>query len=192
MAASSKRAARRRAHLVLIDESGMMAAPLVRRSLAPAGQTPIIKQKASHRDRVSLMAALCVSPGRDRVDLRFRAYPRDYVNNERAAEFLEGLLKDVPGRLMVVWDRGNMHRGQPIRELLARHRRLETHSLPPYAPELNPVEHLWNHLKYGKFANYAPPNIDDLHHKVRRHLHNVRRSPSRLRSFLRASDLPFG
>jgi len=191
MAASAKRARRKCAHLVLIDESGMMMAPLVRRTLAPAGQTPILKQKASHRDRVSLAAALSISPVRRSLALRFRTYPKQYVNNERAAQFLRELLKDLRGNVMVIWDRGNMHRGAPINELLARFPRLELHSLPPYAPELNPVEHLWNHLKYGRFPNFAAIDVGHLHRTVRKHLHQVRGSPTRLQRFIHASKLPF-
>jgi transposase len=177
--------------LVLIDESGLMMAPLVRRTLAPAGQTPILKQKASHRDRVSLIAALSISPICRRLDLRFRTYPRGYVNNQRSAEFLRSLLHDLRGPVMVVWDRGNMHRGAPINDLLARFPRLELHQLPPYAPELNPVEHLWNHLKYGRFPNYPPPDVDTLDGKVKARLRTVRRQPIRLQSFLNASNLTF-
>lgn len=168
-----------------------MMAPLVRRSLAPAGSTPILKQKASHRDRVSLVGALSISPVRRRLDLRFRTYPKGYVNNERSAEFLRGVLKDLRGPVMVVWDRGNMHRGKPINELLARFPRLELHQLPPYAPELNPVEHLWNHLKYGRYPNDPPPDVATLDRKVKAHLRIVRRRPKRLESFLRASKLTF-
>jgi transposase len=191
MASSRKRAKDQRAHLVLIDESGMMMAPLVRRSLAPAGQTPILKQKASHRDRVSLTAALSISPVRQRLGLRFRTFERQYVNNERAADFLRAVLHDLRGPVMVLWDRGNMHRGEPIRQLLTRFPRLELHWLPPYAPEYNPVEHLWNHLKYGHFANHAPSDTTQLNCRVRRRLHAIRGRPDRLQSFLKASNLPF-
>jgi putative transposase len=175
----------------LIDESGMMMAPLVRRSLAPAGRTPVLKQKASHRDRVSLAAALSISPVRRRLGLRFRTFEREYINNERAADFLHALLHDLRGRVMVVWDRGNMHRGDPIRELLARFPRLELHWLPPYAPELNPVEHLWNHLKYAHFPNYAPPNTRELNLRVRKRLRVICGKPEKLQSFLNASKLTF-
>jgi transposase len=166
-------------------------APLVRRTLAPSGQTPVLKQRAAHRDKVSLSAALCLSPRRGRLSLRFRTYPKQYVNNERTAEFLRDLLRQVRGRVIVVWDQGNMHKGSPIRELLRRFPRLELRSLPPYAPELNPVEQLWNHLKYNRFVNQAPLDVLSLNGDLQRHLKLIRRNPARLRSFLAAADLPF-
>jgi putative transposase len=191
MAASQKRATDQRAHLVLIDESGMMLAPLVRRTLAPAGQTPLIRQKGAHRERVSLIAGLSISPVRRQIGLYFDTLDRGYINNERAADFLRHLLRSLRGKVMVVWDRGNMHRGAPINKLIAKVPRLELHSFPPYAPELNPVEQLWNHLKYHRFVNYAPPNSKTLNQKVRKHLRHVQTSKTRLQSFLSAANIPF-
>jgi transposase len=166
-------------------------APLVRRTLAPAGRTPVLEQKASHREKVSLAAALCISPIKGRLSLRFRTYPKAYVNNERTAEFLRGLLRQLRGRVIVVWDRGNMHKGPPIRKLLADFPRLELRSLPPYAPELNPVEQLWQHLKWVRFVNFAALDVRQLDVAVRRRLHQIKRQTNRLRSFLKAADLPY-
>jgi len=190
LAPSSKRAARERAHFVLIDESGLLLAPLVRRSLAPAGQTPILKQKASHRDKVSLIAALCLSPRRRQLSLRFRSFPKQHVNNERAAEFLRQVLQQLRGRVIVLWDGGNMHKGEPIRELLRKFPRLELHRLPPYAPDLNPVEHLWNYLKYTCLVNFAADDVQSLDKIARRRLHDIKRIASRLQSFFNAANLP--
>ena len=168
-----------------------MMAPLVRRSLAPRGQTPVIEQRASHRDRVSLIAALSLSPKRRQIGLHFRTLPRDYVNQERTAEFLRQLMRQLRRQVVVVWDRGNMHRGWAIRQVLQRFPRLKVESLPPYAPELNPVEHLWNHLKYAKLANYAPTDVPELNTRLRRHLRQAKRSPTRLQSFYDSTPLPF-
>lgn len=166
-------------------------APLVRRSLAPSGQTPILKQHGQRRDKVSLIAALCLSPVRRRLSLHFRTYPKQHVNNERTVEFLRPLLRQLRGPVIVVWDRGNMHQGDPIRELLRRFPRLELRCLPPYAPELNPVEQLWNHLKYHRFVNHAPRDVLTLNNHVQRHLRRICKNPIQLQKFLAAADLPF-
>jgi transposase len=174
-----------------MDESGAMMAPLVRRSLAPRGQTPVLEQRASHRDRVSLIGALSLSPKRQHIGLHFHTLPRSYANQHRTAEFLQHLMRQLRGEVVVVWDRGNMHRGDSIRDIRDRFPRLKTEWLPSYAPELNPVEHLWNHLKYGKLANYAPRDVPDLNTRLRRLLHRAKNSKNRLRSFYEASRLPF-
>jgi len=51
--------------LVLIDESGLLLAPLVRRTLARRGQRPVLKQRARQRDKVSVAGALWLSPSGD-------------------------------------------------------------------------------------------------------------------------------
>jgi transposase len=174
-----------------MDEAGAMLAPLVRRSLAPSGQTPVIEQRASHRDRVSMIAGLSLSPKRRHIGLHFRTLPRDYANQERTAEFLRQLMRHLRREVVVVWDRGNMHRGPAVRDVLQRFPRLNVEWLPPYAPELNPVEFLWNHLKYGKLANYAPADVPELNTRLRRHLHQAKKSPTRLQTFYESARLPF-
>lgn len=169
----------------------MLLAPLVRRTLAPSGRTPILKQRGRHREKVSLIAGLCLSPKQRRVTLRFKTDPKHFVNNERATEFLRELLKQIPGPIMVLWDQGGAHKGKPIRELLAQHPRLELHNFPTYSPALNPVEQLWSHLKYDRFCNYAPDDPQTLDVEVRRHLHHLKRKQPRLKALLKASELKF-
>jgi putative transposase len=191
VAADKKSVARRRAHLVLIDESGFLMSPLVRRTLAPRGKTPILKTKASSRDRLSMTAALTLSPRRKRLGLYWRSYPRGFVNSQHTADFLRYLLRMLPGKLVVVWDGGSMHKGQPIRELLRRTKRITLERLPPYAPELNPVEYLWSHLKYGVLPNFLPDDVFQLDAVVSKHIHQTKKSPSHLQPFCNASGLPF-
>jgi len=49
-----------------------------------------------------------------------------------------------------------------VRSVLADHPRLAIESLPAYAPVLNPVEHLWSHLKWSQLCNFAPKDSADL------------------------------
>jgi putative transposase len=191
VAADKKSARRRRAHLVLIDESGVLMSPLVRRTLAPRGKTPILKVQGKQREKVSITAALTISPRRHRLGLYWQTYPRNFVNAERAADFLRALMRRLHGAVIVVWDGGPMHKGEPIRKVLADFPRLSLERLPPYAPELNPVEYLWSHLKYGTLANFAPDDVFRLDAVLKRHLHRAAESTDMLRSFLEASGLPF-
>jgi len=175
----------------LIDESGFLMSPHVRRTLAPEGKTPILKTKGAHREKVSLVAALSLSPRRGRLGLYWRTYPREYVNNERAAAFLRYVLRHLRGNVIVVWDGGTMHKGDPIAKVLEDYPRLSLERLPSYAPELNPVEFLWTHLKCGVLANFAPETVLQLDAALRKHLQLAKCSPKRLRSFGDASKLPF-
>jgi putative transposase len=191
VAPHKKKAEDEYAHLVLIDESGFLLSPLVRRSLAPRGQTPIYRPKTKQRQKVSAIAALSLSPARQHLGLYFRTYANAYVDSAKAADFLEELLRHLRGRVIVLWDGGQMHKGPAIRRVLERHPRLTLERLPPYAPDLNPVEHLWNYLKYVQLANFVPSSLYVLHAHVEAEFELVQEDQARLRTFWQASELPF-
>lgn len=136
------------------------------------------------------MAALTVSPRRHRLGLYFATYPRSFVNQERAADFLRNLLKRLRGAVIVVWDGGPMHKGEAIRAVLRDLPRLSLERLPPYTPELNPVEYLWSHLKYGTLSNFMPDDLFHLDTVLKQRLCRARKSSARLRSFFKQSGLP--
>jgi transposase len=175
--------------VVLIDESGVFLSPLVRRTLAPRGQTPILHVPGGHRDKVSVMAGLALSPCARQLNLYFHTHPQHYFNNVRVAAFLRHLLRHLRGDVIVVWDNGTNHKGEPIREVRAAYPRLDIEWLPPYAPELNPVEQLWGHIKYGALANFTPPDVTTLDRHVTHSLFQAKARSQRLRSFYAATPL---
>jgi transposase len=190
MAENSNKKSETGAHLVFLDESGFLMAPLLRRTQAPRGKTPILKQKASHRDHVSAISALSYSPIRNLPCLYFQTLPEGHFNNERVAAFVRQLLRHLRGSVILVWDRGNMHKGPSIRQLQADFPRLSLELLPPYAPHLNPVEALWNYLKYDELANYAPTGVDELDQTLIAQFQDVRRNRRRLQTFYSIAELP--
>jgi transposase len=186
-----KKARRQDASLVLIDESGLLMAPLVRRTWSPKGQTPKQVQKSGTREKVSIASALWVSPRRDRLGLFSRTLVNGYFDNWYVAAFLEALLKELAGRLIVVWDGGNMHKGDPIRGTQrAFADRLILEKLPPYAPMLNPVEPVWGWLKHSRLNNFAPHNAIELDARAVAELAAIQDDQALLQSFWHASDLP--
>jgi transposase len=189
LAPHPKKGAAERAHIVLIDETGALLSPLVRRTLAPRGQTPILTVKSGHREKVSVIAGLSLSPAAHHLGLYFQTHRYQYINNHRVADFVRDLLKHLRQRLILVWDNGSMHKGDPIRQLRTDFPRVSIEYLPPYAPELNPVEHLWNHVKRGRLANFTPPNVRALDKAVTRLLRSARRDSPRLQSLYKATPL---
>lgn len=190
MAAHPKKVRRWQAHLVLIDESGLLLAPLVRRTWAPRGQTPILPQRARQRDKVSVAGALWVSPQRDRLGLLAMTLVNDYFDSAASAAFLRLVAEHLAGAVVVIWDQGAMHKGEPIRAVLGQHRRLCLEAFPPYAPELNPVEEVWKWLKYDRLCNFAPRDAHQLEAEVIAQLRSIQGDQAQLRQFIHNSDLP--
>jgi len=174
----------------MLDEGGMFLNPLVRRTLAPRGETPVLFQRGRHRQKVSLVAALTISPRRQRLGLYFRSLPDQYFNQHSVANFVRQVLRHIRGRVILIWDRWSGHRGVAIRALQAAHPRLQIEQLPPYAPELNPVEFLWSHLKWDKLANFAPCDVSELNAATLPLLHKASKDRDQLRTFWEGAELP--
>ena len=90
------------AHVVLIDESGFFLNPLVRRTWAPKGHTPVLTGFGRHRQKVSTIAALSLAPGRWRVGLYWKTDPKGYIDASAVVEFLRGLLRYLKAKVIVV------------------------------------------------------------------------------------------
>lgn len=164
-----------------------MLQPLVRRTWAPRGKTPVQYSWARH-DRISVVAALSVAPVRRRMGLYFRLLDHN-LKTPDAVSFVRDLHKEIQKPILLVWDRLNVHRSA-AKELLRRAPGwLAIEWLPPYAPDLNPVEHIWNQSKYADLANYVPDDIVALGRRVRGSLRSQRANPDLLRSFFRAAKL---
>jgi transposase len=188
VAPGKKNASRLRASLVFIDESGLLMAPLVRRTWAPVGQTPIVYQRTRSRERVSMIAALTVSPRRRKVGLYFRLLPNENVVTAVVLRFVRQLRRQLGAPLVVVWDRLNVHRCA-WGTLQGASPSIHAVLLPPYAPELNPVEVFWSYLKINPLANWPAADADQLHRRAQRHARRIADDQDLLRSFLKATPL---
>ena len=187
MAKRKKNAARLGAHIVFIDESGFMLIPTVRKTWAPKGVTPIHHHRYRHT-KISVISALTVSPRRKRLGLYFR-FHFENIKAKDVASFLSHLMRHIRGNLIVIWDNAQIHKGQPIRRLCGRHKRLHLEALPPYAPELNPDEGVFAYAKRA-LANGQPHDEWDLLKSLLQVFSFLRRSTSHLRGFIKHSDLP--
>ena len=69
--------------------------------------------------------------------------------------------------MLVVWDNGGIHRSVEVNTFLWLNAgEFEVRRFPPYAPELNPDEGIWDVLKNDKLANYCPTSLPELQGKV--------------------------
>ena len=96
-------------------------------------------------------------------------YFRIHSHNIRFGETIKLITlvhRHLRRKFILVLDRYNVHR-KAVRLLQEKHPRwFEAEWLPAYAPELNPVEQVWNHSKYSDLANVIPNDVDHLHREV--------------------------
>jgi transposase len=176
------------AYLVFIDESGFLLIPALRRTWAPRGQTPVHRHHLK-REKVSTISALTVSPRRRHLGLYFRCLSEANFDSIAVADFLRHLLKHLRGFVIVIWDNGRHHKGDAVRALLRRCQRLHLEALPPYAPDLNPDEGVWNQIRTA-LANGRPDDARQLAETLNHLLINLGLSQPKLRWCFHQSQLP--
>jgi transposase len=119
----------------------------------------------------------------------FRLYP-GAVRAPQVVDFLRHLLRQMPGKLLIIWDGLPVHRSRLVAQFThGRGDRLILARLPAYAPELNPTEYIWGHWKCHGLANFCPADFQQLTAAARRTLRKAQKRPSLIRAFWKQAEL---
>ena len=158
------------------------------RTWAPKGHTPFVHYWYD-QDRISAISALVVSPRRRRLALYLQFRARNLTGLDVRA-FLKDLLRHLQGPVVLLWDRGTIHRRKEVTQWRTTHPRLPAEYFPAYAPELNPAEYVWNQADRA-LSNSAPKDLVELRGMLRNSVRRMRGSQKLLWSCIYASDLPW-
>lgn len=165
-----------------MDESGLSERPSVVRTWAPKGQTPQLT--FSHT-----WGKLAVIAGITGWEFYFRLY-RGSIKAAQAVAFLGHLRRQLPGKLLIIWDGLAVHRSRRVRAYVeGTEGAIVLARLPAYAPELNPAEYIGGHLKQHALANFCPRDIPPLSREARRHLRRSQRRAPLIRAFWQQAEL---
>jgi hypothetical protein len=184
------------AWLIFEDESGQGLRPPKGRTWSRRGRTPVVRVTAAISPRVSVAALLASKPGhRPRLIYRThrgrRGGRRKGFTEADYAALLDAAHSQLGGPIVLVWDNLNTHVSAAMVELVAVRPWLTVFRLPPYAPELNPVERVWAHLKRS-LANLTKHTIAELTALVKTRLRRMQYRPGLLVGFLASTGLDFG
>jgi transposase len=161
LARVEKKARQERRKLIFIDESGFYLLPAVVRTYAPCGETPVLKVFQT-KDHLSVMSGITLT------GQLFTLVRDEALTGCESVLFLKHLLHALSDKLLVIWDGSPIHRGAEVKTFLAdggaKHVHLER--LPPYAPDLNPDEGVWDLLKYVELRNVCCLNLGHLHDEL--------------------------
>ncbi len=182
MARFKKKARQQRRTIVFIDESGLSTRPTRVRTWALRGQTPILRETFNWKN-LSLMGGLA----------RWRFYfqiHKGSIKSPQVVEFLRHLQRHLPGKILILWDGAPIHRSLLVKHYIASTRkRIVLERLPAYAPELNPVEYMWGHLKAHEIANLLVTQAWELSFEATAALRRMRRRPSIIAACYTQSEL---
>jgi len=141
------------------------------RTWAPVGCTPVIQFHFNWK-QLSMIAGLTFT------DCVFRLH-EGAIRAPQIVLFLQALHRHLKRRLLIVWDGLRAHRSRLVRDYVdSTAGAVELAFLPPYAPELNPVEYLWAWLKRHALANFCPDGFGELKRTARAKLKSAQRRQS--------------
>jgi transposase len=178
-------AKREKAEIYFGDEAGVRSDFHAGRTWAPKGKTPVVRSTGA-RFGMNLISA--VTP---RGELRFMVVK----GKLRAPGFIEFLRRLVHGAVrptFLVLDGHPVHRAAAVKSFVqSLEGRLRLFYLPPYSPELNPDEHVWNDLKNNGVGPAVILGPADLKRKVVCHLRSLQKTPAKIRSFFQAPETQY-
>ena len=175
--------------LIFLDESGFSERPSVRRTWSPRGQTPILIAPFNWK-RLSAIASLITTPQAKHVGLCLSLQPGT-VKQPQVLAYLKALKRHVRGRkAILLWDRLPAHRGAQVQQWIdCQSDWLTMEYLPPYAPEVNPVEYFWSHLSRTDMAQFIGEDLAAVRRQARKAACRVRHQTDLGKAFLKHSGL---
>lgn len=178
----------RSAYLVFLDASGFFLTPTVRRTFAPRGRTPV-RRAWDRRDRYSAIRCITISPIARRPGRYFELLDH-HAQGEDTVAFRSRLHRRL-GRFTVIWDRGRIPRpAKVVREWLADHPEVVAEDFPGYVPDLNPDEGVGGWTKYGRLANRAANDKQELWDQIVDQMFTLKERPDLLNRFIQKTGLP--
>lgn len=146
---------------------------------AVRGKTPVVRTTGT-RHKVNLISAIS-----SRGAMRFMATEKN-VNAEVFIEFLKRLITNVEHPIFLILDNSSVHRSSEVRAFVESTKgKLRLFFLPPYSPELNPDEHVWNFLKNHNIGRQTTTNGWEFYKRVMKVMRSLQKYPEKIKSFFR-------
>jgi transposase len=179
------RAKRRGAKIFFLDEAGVRSDQVLGRTWGLRGHTPEVPT-SGQRQSVNAISA---------VNARGEFWFEIYTERLNAAKFVELLTHFMRRRknpVMLILDSHPAHIAKCVAQYVQSLKgRLELHFLPGYAPELNPDEFVWNHLKKEGVSKKPLLKNESLRQRVRSDLVKIKSHPDLVRSFFKAPSVVY-
>ena len=180
-----RRARKHGATIFFLDEAGFSSEPNLGRTYGLKGQTPVVRT-TGQRQKVNAIGAVSAKGGfGSEVDNGMR-------NAGRFVEFLKAFRRGGRGKVFLVVDGHPSHRAKVVVAYVAACRgELELHFLPPYAPDLNPDEFVWQYAKTNGVAKQPLKQNESLKERVAGDLSAIKANAKLVRSFFGAPSVAY-
>ena len=180
-----KRAKKRGAEIFFLDEAGIRSDAPLERTWGAKGHTPVVRT-SRQRQSVNAISAVTLRGG-----FWYSVYA-GRLNAGRFVTFLKQLLRRRRRPIFLVVDRLPAHRAVCVaRYVQSLKGRLELHFLPGYAPELNPDEFVWNHIRQHGTSKTPLKQNESLYTRMETDLEALKNSPHMVRAFFYAPSVAY-
>ncbi len=179
------RAKRAHAKIFFLDEAGVRSDQILGRTWGICGETPEVPT-SGRRQSVNAISAVTALG-----EFWYEIYS-DRLNATRFVDLLHHFMRGRRMPVFLVLDGHPSHAAKLVSEYVQSLRgRLELHFLPGYAPELNPDEFVWNHLKRQGVSKKPLRRDESLRSRVQADLANIKAQPPLVRSFFLAPSVAY-
>jgi transposase len=170
-------AQRKKAMIFFGDEAGVRSDHHAGTTWAAKGKTPVVSSTGA-RFGLNLISAVSAQG-----EFRFMTV-KGRVGAAKFIEFLKRLIHNAERMIFLIVDGHPAHKAKMVMRFIesVKHR-LQLFFLPPYSPELNPDERVWNDLKNNAVGRKFINSPKELNKAVISHLRLVQKSPDRVRSY---------
>lgn len=180
-----QRAKRLGATIFFLDEAGFQSDPPLGRTYGLKGQTPVVPS-SGQRQSLTVISAGTASGGFWAVTYAGK------LDAETFVEFLRDFLKGRRPKVFLVVDGHPAHKANVVKAYVAALKgRLELHFLPPYAPDLNPDEFVWNYMKNNGVSKKPLKQNESLRKRVEQDLTDLQGNKVLVASFFSAASVAY-
>lgn len=179
------RAKRRQAEIFFSDEAGFQSDPTLGRTYGLKGHTPVVST-SGQRQAINAISAI-------NAQGEFWAMTYDgKLNADSFVLFLKNFMSRRRKSVFLVVDGHPSHRAKTVQKYVQSLKgRLELHFLPPYAPDLNPDEFVWHHMKANGVSKKPLKRNESLRRRVERDLRDLSSNPALIRSLFCAESVAY-
>ena len=180
-----KRAKQAGGMIFFLDEAGFQSDPPLGRTYGLKGKTPVV-MTSGQRQSINVISA---------VNAQGAFWAATYdgkLNADSFIAFLQNFMKGRSRKVFLVVDGHPAHKANTVKQYVqSLEGRLELHFLPPYAPDLNPDEFVWSHMKGNGVSKKPLRKNESLRERVEQDIANLQKNRKLVRSFFLAESVAY-
>lgn len=180
-----KRAKQERAEIYFGDAAHIRSDHHAGKTWGVKGKTPVVVSSGS-RFSFSLISAISAQGL-----MRFMV-TEGGVDSDVFIQFLKRLVSNASRKIFLIVDNGRSHVSKKTKEFVSTIKnKIEIFYLPPYSPDLNPDELVWNHLKTNTVGRSTVTDKADFKKQIKKSMKKLQMDKQKIKSFFQKENLKY-